>query len=152
MKSLKKMADLADRFELKIKYAQISGEDPKAVTTDAFFGPNAEQAFQDWIMKSNSNFLQALPDGVNCNIGASVNTSNKMADFLVALAPGKKGVVVPPTAAAAVKAALIKDFMGLHQGKDPAGWMAERLAKPPNDPLTLKPGIVSSHPAIIKIT
>ena len=146
MKSVDKLVKIAEKFELKIKQAQISGEDPKSVTTDAFLGPRGEDAFQTWILKPTSNFLQVLPDKVKCNIGAKVDTSKGIAEFLVTLSPPN------PKAIEAVKAALVKDFAALHQGKDPVAWQAERLAKPSLDPLTLKPGIVSSHPAIISIT
>lgn len=147
MRSLKKLADLADRFELKIKYAQsLGGEDPKSVTADAFFGPQGEQTFQNWILRSGSKFLSVLPDGVKCAIGAKVDTDKGVAAFLVTLNPPS------PKVLGAVTNALVEDYKGLHQGKDPVAWQAERLAKPPTDPLTLRRGIVSSHPAIINVT
>ena len=152
MKSLKKIADLADIFEFKLKYAQvpISGEDPKSVTADAFFGPYREQEFSKWILKPSSAFLSSIPENVGAQIGAKVDTNSGVAEFLVKLVPGK-GAKIAPGATEAVKAALIKDFTTVF-GKDPVSYQKERLSKPPNDPNALKRGIVSSFPVIIDIT
>lgn len=134
------MADLADRFELKLSLAQqMSGEDPKSVTADAFFGPYQEQEFQKSIMSEGSKFMAAWPPKAKaCNIGAKVDSDTGVAEFLVS--------TTPPTDVTALKAALVEDFKRKF-GATPPERLAQRKAKG-----EVKPGVKSSHPAIITIS
>ena len=151
MRSLKKLADLADRFESKLKLSRAQaqvGEDPKAVVADAFFGAatsavtrgKTEREFQAHILGEGSNFLAALPPTVKtCNIGASVDGPAKTASFLVTCSP--------PTNTANILKALVADYTKFY-GKDPNSQFAARLAAGDIKPPTVK----ASHPSIIQVT
>jgi len=147
MKSLKKMAELADRFESKIIRTAIEmGEDPKSVTADAFFNPKGdkdESRFQASILSEGSNFLAALPPQVKkCSIGASVDVPGKTAGFLVSTQPP-----VPANTIAQIKEALNKDYTKFY-GQAPAARVMARAGTGEIKPPTLR----ISHPEIIAIT
>lgn len=145
MRSLKKLADLADRFEVKLSLAQAQvAEDPKAVVADAFFGSpssgKSEREFQAYILKEGSNFLAALPATVKvCNIGASVDGPGKKASFVVSCDPA--------TNTAGILKALVADYTKFY-GKEPNAQFAARLAAGDIRPPTVK----ASVPSIIQVT
>lgn len=128
MNSLKKMSELADRFERKMSLAQTQTEDPKAVITDAFFGdPKSgknNESFKQFLGTAESAFQQAIQNiKGSISIGASVDAPQKMANFLVA--PSSPGLL----------AALQKDYIRFY-GKAPQDMFRARLAegsiRPPN--------------------
>lgn len=146
MKSLKKMAELADRFEMKLSRAKITGEDPKAVTADAFFDPpgggRSEQDFQAAIVTAGSNFLAALPETVKkCSIGASVDAPAKSSRFLVACAPPVSQDILNK-----LIGALNADYAKLY-GKAPIARLAEKIANG-----KVAPDLKVSHPEILTVT
>jgi hypothetical protein len=137
MSGFKKVSELADKFELKLKTAQtIEGEDPKSVVSDAFFGPHGEQEFNAAILNPGSNFLKVLPESVKtCHIGATVDSSAGMADFLVTCEPVANAGTV-----SALKAALMKDYLAVFK-KTPQAKVKEAKA-----------GVKASHPRIIQVS
>lgn len=149
MKSLKKLAYIADKFEAKISRAQaITGEDPKAVTADAFFNPRGdkdESKFQAFILAQGSSFLSALPEQVKvCKIGASVDVPGKTAGFLVA--------TEPPVPTKAIIDALNADYVKFYgQAPAPRILTKSKTVGDNGKPL-VPPTLKISHPEIIRVT
>ncbi len=146
MKAIDKMIKLADLFEYKLSKAQaIIEENPKAVTSDAFFnprGPKDEQEFQKFILDPGNNFLKALPETVKkCAIGASVNAKNKSAQFIVTCTPPASSAVTQ-----ALVNALVADYTKYY-GKSPTERLTFRMIDG-----TVNPGLETSAPEIITIT
>lgn len=143
MKSIDNLLKLAARFERKLALAQsMGGEDPKAVVSDAFFGPNQENNFLQTITTEGSNFLKALPESIKTvDIGARVSAKGKSAAFLVTTNPA-----APPAIQAALVNALTADYTKKY-GQSPQAQFAARLAAG-----TIKPADVElSHPSIIQV-
>jgi hypothetical protein len=136
MKSLKKMADLADRFEFKLSRAQkVTDEIPtqesnqRPVIMDAFFGDakagGGEQVFLKQINLPTSNFNTAAGNVQGkISINVQVDAPSKRANFIVKVDPPVKADVL-----AQITAALVRDYGAAFRGKTPAGQLAERLAK-----------------------
>src|SRR5574338_831573 len=91
MKSLKKLAYIADKFEAKLtKRAQqaVSGpvnveSDQRPVIMDAFFGPQGEQRFMQQINSPGSAFQQAAGDVQGkISIDVNVDSASKAARFV----------------------------------------------------------------------
>jgi hypothetical protein len=124
MSATDQLHKLAERFARKIALAQMmAGEDPKATTVDAFFGPHEETAFQQFILKPSSNFSKALPESIKTvDIGASVNAKNKSANFLISTNP------VAPQLKATLIHALNEDYKNKY-GKYPVERFVERLTR-----------------------
>lgn len=151
MKSLKKLAYIADKFEAKISKGQkMLGEDPKAVTADAFFDPGytgkGEGEFRKFILGEGSNFLKALPQQVKtCNIGAAVDVPGNSASFLVS--------TTPPVPTKTIVDALNQDYIKYYGAAPAPRVMKKSVTKDPksNKPL-VDPTLKISHPAIITVT
>ena len=151
MKSFKKLAYIADKFEAKIKRAQqLTGEDPKAVTADAFFNPKGnkdESEFQSAILTGGSAFMSALPEQVKkCSIGAAVDVPGKMADFLVKTVPPVSAQVITQ-----LKDALTKDYTRFY-GKAPSARVVEKSTTVVQGKPLVSPTLKISHPEIIVVT
>jgi hypothetical protein len=147
MKSLNKMVELADRFEMKLSQAQaITGEDPKAVVADAFFDPTSsgksERGFQAYILNPNSNFLKALSQDIKrCVIGAFIDARNKTAKFIVSTSP-----VATPTVLTNITNALNADYTKFY-GKSPSERLLQKISAK-----AVKPDLQVSAPEIIVVT
>jgi hypothetical protein len=150
MKSLQKMAELADRLEQKISRAQAGvggAADTASAVVDAFFdapgGGKSEKDFQAFIIKPDSKFTAALPESVKtCTIGATVDAKAKMGKFIVACSPD-----VPPAVKDKVALALNTDYVRFY-GKTPS----ERISAKSAAGLIKPPDLQASNPSIITIT
>jgi hypothetical protein len=144
MKSIDQIIKIAERFAIKLSLAQaIVGEDPKSVVADAFFGPNEENIFQQFILNPNSHFSKILPESVkSVDIGATVDAKSKAANFLVSTNP-----TTPPQLRANLINALKEDYKAKY-GQYPADRFAERLSQGQIKPPTVHETAV----AIIHIT
>lgn len=150
MKSLIKMAELADRLEQKVSRAQqVGGEaDATVAVVDTFFDPTSsggksEKDFQQFILKPDSKFTATLPESVKtCTIGAMVNAKAKMGKFLVATSPD-----VPPAVKDKITLALNMDYVKFY-GKTPS----ERIAAKAAAGLIRPADLQASNPNIITIS
>lgn len=144
MKSLKKMADLADRFEYKLtKFAVSTSEsDTKPAVMDAFFEPprtmgeNGSERFSQAIKQQDSSFMKALASfgdkKFHLSIGVTVNAPGGLADFIVR--------TTPPLPTASIKQALIADYARAY-GKDPSARLKDKLSKNQVNPPTLQASV-----------
>lgn len=145
MKSLENIFKLAKKFEQKLSLAQmLTGEDPKAVVADAFFGPPGsgkdENFFQNFILNPNSKFSLTLPDAISgVNIGATVDTKSGVANFLVSTSPANSKIQ------ATLLNALVQDYTSAY-GTAPPIRLSNRVAKG-----EVKPDIRQTAPTIIQI-
>src|ERR1700722_15815850 len=88
MNAFKYLMKIADKFSKKLSLGQTISDDPRAITSDAFFGPGQETIFQRFILKPTSNFSKVLPETIKLvNIGAAINAKNRTANFLVSTTP-----------------------------------------------------------------
>jgi hypothetical protein len=155
MKSLKKMAELADRFEAKLRRkADVqefgTSEDPKAPVIDAFFDkPNTikqtgYEKFYNQIAQQDSNFMALVGkknlSKVDVSIGASVNLPAGTADFVVSS--------TPPIPQAELKAALVADYKAAYGAEPSARIKAKKEDR--QNPLR-PPNLVASIPGIMTI-
>lgn len=133
MNSLKKMTELADRFESKLSQAQAKvappmkrdeGGNPQVIR-DAFFAAQNssvtkgrdQTGFVDFVNQQGSNFQNSIA-GVSgpISIGVKVNAPGKAADFIVR----------SPNKAEQIRAALTSDFQRYY-GKSPVELLAARI-------------------------
>lgn len=125
MKSLKKLASIADKFERKLSRGQQNGpsvveSDQRPVIMDAFFGPKGEELFIKQINKPNSAFNQAasdVPGKININI--KVDSRSKTATFEISPNLPK------------LQSALVKDFVSVFK-TDPTSMFKQRLSIRPS--------------------
>lgn len=140
MNSLKKMAEVASRFERKLAEApKVQESDLTAALVDAIFDPKfaeRDQGFMNAIMRPDSNF-QAAAGNVSgkITIGITVDAPAKTADFTVSV-PGAR-----PEQIAAIKDALKKDYSILFNKADVLKQFQDRLAKGMINPPNLKGAI-----------
>jgi hypothetical protein len=122
MKSLKKLASIADKFERKIAQ-QVSAPPPtvesdqRPVIMDAFFGPMGEKRFMDQINSSGSAFQQAAGDVEGkISINVKVDAGSKAAQFVTTPNLPK------------LQQALTRDFAAVFK-TDPKSLFQQRLSK-----------------------
>lgn len=148
MNSLKKISDLAARFEKKLlKVAQQTEETNLApAVVDAFFDPNDESNFSQFISQSGSKFSKALLDAwqsvqtkIDATVGATVNAPAGTADFLLSTSPA-----LPAAQMAALKAALNQDYVSFYKNS-PSNRIKTKLSQKKLTPPTLN----ASNPSII---
>lgn len=133
---------LAERFARKLSLAQLISDDPRAIVSDAFFGPQQEGNFQHFILKPNSHFSQALPESIkSVDIGAVIDTKSHTANFLVSTNPNT------PQLHNTLINALKEDYKASY-GKYPAERLTDRLARNDVRPATIQ----QSVPSIIHIS
>lgn len=115
MKSLRKMSELANRFEYKLsKYAQEAPQVSQSGTTELFFGSEANQRTFATAMQDPGGLvykaLEAVWKKINGKMDVSVNLKinsepQKGASWIIAIQPG--------AATASVTAALDKTFQNI---------------------------------------
>ena len=146
MKSVEHLVKVAERYARKVSLAQagLEGEDPKAVVSDAFFGPPSggkdEKFFQNFILAPGSKFMGALPETTKVvDIGATVDAKTKAANFLVTVTPPN------PAVRAALLGALVQDYTAAYNAA-PAARFAARIASG-----EVKPDVHQTAPSIITV-